>query len=159
MGMSLSVNREKLLAQLTEKLDKIDKFYDDEKVKLEAALTALTTGKDAWANYHREIAECLDNGDYVYDNGRIKVARDRHGRQATGKPLPDKPDSKQANNYGNRQQIENNLEWLEQYRQRDLEPVRAAISILNLSEDESITIEGSDYDRLLSQSVGRNFAW
>lgn len=158
MGMSLTVNREKLLAQLTTKLDSINAFYDSEKAKLDQALAALTTGKDAWVTYHRLIAEGIENGDYFYDNGRIKPVKTDRGRTA-GKPLPDRPDSKQVNRYGNRGEIEQNLQWLENYRERDLEPVRAAISILNLSDDETITIEGSDYDRLLSTAVGRHFHW
>lgn len=154
MGMSLTVNRVKLLEQLTARRDEINAYYDAEKGKLQAALDAMNTSSAAWAEYHRLISEGLAKGDYVYDNGKIRPAVPANFR------LPDKPGSKDTARFGPRQQVENYLAQIDSYyRQHDVAPYDAAIAILELSDDETISIEGSNYDRMLSAPIGRNFRW
>lgn len=164
MGMSLTVDRLRLLEQLRTRRDEINAYYDGERTKLQAALDSLNTSAKAWAEYHRLISEGLTKGDYTYDNGRIRStvpasAGQRKSPDDTHVPLPDKPGSR-TTSFGPRQHIETNLEQLDShYRAHDLRPYESAIAILELSDDDKITIEGSDYDRLLSRSVGRNFDW
>lgn len=165
MGMSLTVNRVKLLEQLTARRDEINAYYDAEKGKLQAALDAMNTSSAAWAEYHRLISEGLAKGDYVYDNGKIRPAvpanfRLRKSANDEHVSLPDKPGSKDTARFGPRQQVENYLAQIDSYyRQHDVAPYDAAIAILELSDDVTISIEGSNYDRMLSAPIGRNFRW
>lgn len=165
MGMSLSVNRVKLLEQLTVRRDEINAYYDDQKGKLQAALDEMNTSSAAWAEYHRLISVGLANGDYVYDNGKIRPAVPANYRQRKTPtdehvPLPDKPGSKTGDKWGPRQGIEAALLRIDSYyRAHDLAPYEAAIAMLTLSDDDTTTIEGSNYDRMLSAPIGRDFPW
>lgn len=165
MGMSLTVDRVKLLEQLKARRNEVNAYYDGEKAKLQATLDAMNTSSSAWAEYHRLLAEGLAKGDYVYDNGKVRPAvpanyRLRQSPDHEHVPLPDKPGSNAPGRFGPRQEVENNLAQIDAYyRERDVAPFGAAIAILDLSDDEKITIEGSDYDRLLSAPISRNFRW
>ncbi len=158
MSISLTVNRQKLIDQLKAKRTATVAYYDDQLQKLQKALTDLATGPEAWASYHRTIAEGLTDGTLRYSDGGKLVATRK------GDPVPVKPNAKPTGGrwHGTRHEIEQGINYVGPdgyYRQQDLHPIDAALTLLDLSDEENIEINGADYNLLLSRQVGRNFRW
>lgn len=158
-GISLNVNRQKLIDQLTAKRTEIVEDYAKQREHLQGLLDALKTDAGGWADYHKAVAAGLEDGSLRYtDSGKIQATQ-RDGL------VPVKPNSTARSHRRGmamtRADIEHNLELLEDggyYFRQDVAPIDAALRILELSDDEVIQIAGSDYDRVLSTG-GRNWHW
>lgn len=158
MSISLTVDRQKLITQLTNKRAEIIADYETNRVKLQAQLDGLATSIDGWTTYHQEVIDGLANGSYKYtESGKLSVTDRRH-------TLPVKPSTTTQRGRwgGTRSDLERALEYLVEdgyYWKTDVEPYTAALALLDLSDDEKIEINGSDYQGLLSRPGTRNWNW
>jgi hypothetical protein len=154
MGMNLTVNRQKLIDQLTAKRAEIIAHYDTQITKLTERLESFKNSNEAWADYYAQVSQGLAAGTLkMSDTGKI-VASERGG------VVPDKPNAKSPRNrwHGSRADIEKSLTYVQEggyYRSQDLQGYDSALQLLELSDDESIVIDGADYNGLLSRGFRR----
>lgn len=162
MSISLTVNRQKLIEQLQGKMQAIEEYYVASAAKLDEIKQRLLDSSGGWADYYEKVTDGLRDGTLVVEDGKIKGALNGNGRSRN--PVPEKPNARTVSwgrSYGfnTAEDVQREIEQLDNYKERDLAPYKAALALLALSEDETIQINGSDYNGLLSSSVGRNFWW
>lgn len=162
MSISLTVNRQKLIDQITAKVEEIKADYQKQRDDLTALLAGIDTSSTGWAEYHTAVAAGLTGGTLkVGENGKILTVPGQNG------VIPTKPNSKTRSfgGIGKASATKANVEyWLTcvaesgPYYNRDVHPYESALVLLGLSDDEKIEINGGDYNSLLSYS-GRNWNW
>lgn len=142
--MDMTVKRVDLIDALTKKRDEIIAVYDERIAKAEAKKTAVEDVQKNMKQWHLDVAKLLRAGKIeVSGAGKLVGGTER---------VPEKP----AVTRGRRadwvaEEAQRAVKYLEAYRDEDVEPLNAALLLLNMSADETVSVPSAEYQGLLSK--------
>jgi hypothetical protein len=145
----MSVPRIDLLAKINDRIAEVEKqFESSDRVRdMREAIRLHRDGENReefakrMQEWHAQIAEGLADGVFkLTASGRLPS------------DAPRKPSRGKSNRYWDwsLDQLDRQLEQYEGYFQNDLQPLKAARDLLEMSNDERVQITAADYQKLLS---------
>lgn len=149
MKATLNLRKEDLAAKLGERITEIKSHWDGKRATLQEVIDERKTGVSntaLHAEWYETLAEGLREGTITLsETGKLKGAPPKPGTKAAGGRR-----SRGDYNYYSTEQLEQQLKTYDAAEAEEIKPVQTAIDLLNMTVDETVEIDSSDYQALLA---------
>lgn len=154
MKAILTLKKADLIKKLEERKAEISALYNKQIAEIDQVLDArkdATTNVNQQAEWYAAVAEGLRSGEITLSpTGKLSGAPKR--------PTANNGGSKSSWGYYSTADLEATKQEIRNNEAEALKPVDTAIDLLNLSTDETVSVDSSDYQRLLSGEIRRYYA-
>ena len=147
MKATLNLRKNDLLAKLNERKVEVEGKFDARVAEIQAVIDDRKTAKDdktAHAEWYEAVAEGLRSGEITFtQSGKLRNAPPKPGSASGSRRHGDW-------SYYNNEELERQIRLTNEQKAQAVKPLDTAIDLLNLSTDETVEIDSSDYQALLS---------
>lgn len=147
IAVTLNVPREQIITELTTRRDEIAAAFD---VKIQAGRDLVATFgaplNERFADLYQRLSDGLRSGTYVVSESyhRVQLASDGQRPSRWVDQLPQAP---------NKPVIERAVAAAEKAKTDALQGIDDTLRLLNMSDDETVSVQGEQYQRALSANV------
>lgn len=156
MKATLNLRKDDLLAKLAERKAEVEKQFEDRITEIQEVIDSRVSATDnasLHAEYYEELAAGLRDGSIEINatTGKLKGAGPRPGTKGyTGSAKAARSRRYHDWSYYDNDQLEQQIKQTREQQKQAVKPLDTAIDLLSLSTDETVEIDTSDYQALLS---------